>query len=207
MGTVNLINIVNCLKKEAKEELPYYPKTEYKNISNLYAAIYDNGSFATSCSTSILTNANECFMLISGLNCYGAYSHILYYINEDGIPHKEGFIDGRWSILTQNIKFGSNPYYYADVLFLKIDNCEIARSEELNNETCEKAFRDIVGKFLAIRHCKTTDEAKLTIKVLEMETEMHNNKNMSDFIKAYLTEESKKYKHILDDLKELLETK
>lgn len=207
MGTVNLINTVNCLKKEAKEELPYYPKIEYKSFSYLYAAIYDNGSFTTSCSSSILLNANECFMLISGLNCYGAYSHTLYYIDEDGIPHKESFIDGRWSILTQNIKFGSNPYYYADVLFLKIDNCEIARSEELNNETCEKAFRDIVGKFLAIRHCKTTDEAKLTIKVLEMETEMHNNKNMSDFIKAYLTEESKKYKHILDDLKELLETK
>ena len=200
MGNTNFINIVNILKEDAKEELPIYPgKFFYKSISFLYAAIFDIGSFSTSCSSSILINANECFMLVSGLNCFESYSHILYYIDDNGIPHKEGFIDGRWSIVTRNIRFGVNPYHYGDALFLNFDDVEIARSKELN-KTCENVFKDIVGKYLAIRHCKTLEEVKLSAKVLEMDKEMQSNKNMTDFIKAYLSEEIQMYKDILSKI-------
>ena len=77
MAKNDFISIVNKHKVEAKEALPSFPKAFYMSHSFLYVAIYDDGSFKTSCDNSILAEAEECFMLVSGITIYDECWHIL----------------------------------------------------------------------------------------------------------------------------------
>lgn len=200
MDKIDYVDIVNRLKVEAKEEFPSFPKV-VNCYSALYAAIYKDGSFSTSCSTDFLRNANECFMLMSSINNAGGCWYILYYIDNQGIPHKEGFIDGQWSIVVNDLGSGWNQRHG---IFLRYQDKEIARCEWKDSKSSEKPFGDIIRRYLTVRHCKTIDEAILSLKVLDLNIVIHHNADRMAFLNAYFSEEIKNYKGLLDELKVII---
>lgn len=201
MNKIDFIKIIGKLKEDAKEELPSFPEAFYMSYSFIYVAIYEDGSFETSCSTTILNNAIECFMLVSGFNNYGACWYILYYIDGDGVPHKDAYIDELWTISIDYLGSGDKRSYD---MSLRFDEMNITSSEWKDPKSSEKALRDIVGRYLAIRHCKTIEEARLCIEVIGLKKELQNQRNRTAYINAYLSEETNRYKKLLDDIKALI---
>jgi len=87
---------------------------------------------------------------------------------------------------------------------LRFDEMNITSSEWKDPKSSEKALRDIVGRYLAIRHCKTIEEARLCIEVIGLKKELQNQRNRTAYINAYLSEETNRYKKLLDDIKALI---
>ena len=203
MRKIDFKSIAKKLEVEAKEVLPTFQKAVH-SYSVLYAAIYEDGSFSTSCSSEFLRNANECFMLVSSTNNAGGCWYVLYYIDDIGIPHSEGFIDGQWSIVVNDLGSGWNRRYG---LFLRFQETEIARCEWKDSKSSENTFGEIIRRYLAVRHCETLDEAILSLKVIDLNTVVHHQADRIDYLNAYFSEEIKKYKGLLDELKVIIDKK
>ena len=198
MGRIDFTNILKQLKDEAKDALPNFPKAFYMSITALYVAIYDDDSFTTSCSTSILENAKECFLLVYGKNNAEATWYVLYYIDEDGIPHQEGYINDKWSLYIRESRYGGTLYHNLSLCFEGLD---VDNSEWLNPKDCEKALNEIIGKYLTMKKCKTIEEARLYSEVLAIKKEMIGNKNRDDFFLAKMSKEIEFYKELIEGLK------
>lgn len=198
MGKIDFVNIVKRLKEEAKDVLPQFPDAFYISITALYAAIYDDNSFLTSCSTGILDNAKECFLLVYGRNNADAVWYIFYHIDENGIPHQEGYIDDNWSISIGDSRYGGTSYHH---LSLRFDDCSVDKSEWIYPEDCEKALNDIIGKYLTMKNCKTIEEARLYSEVIALKKEMIGNKNREEFFHAKMSNEIEVYKDLIERLK------
>ena len=195
---IDFIKIAKQLKEDAKDALPFFPGVHYMTINPLYLAVNNDGSISTSCSTVILKDIVECFILVIGTNNAGGTWYILYYIDTNGIPHHEGYIDDRWSMSIEDSRYSGVTYYDFS---LRFDDSQVSKSTWINPKDSEKAFREIVSTFLTLRGCKTLKEAELFAEVIEKNKEMIAVKNRDEFLRALLSKEIDMYKELLDELK------
>lgn len=197
MGKVDFIELATYCAKRFKESHDGFGK-EYHHTH--YIAILEDDQVLCSTTPHLLEKAKQCVLLHEGTTSNWEYHYIIETINEEG-EVLNGDLGNNFSLNVDSIIKSTNPTIYLKIGDLVLYLCEKPWIEN---------FYKLWELFSRIKDIKSETEIKLIASLYKKNDDiLRLMKQMEDikFANHLLEQERDQYKDMLNEIKEMVESK
>lgn len=204
MRKQDFIKLATDCQKDEKEKYSKIPQTRY--VRTLFIAIMEDEQILISEKPNLLGDAKKCMLIheraeIAITNWY--YWYNIEFINEKG-EVSQNRIDDEFKL-----RITSSGRYENQVMFLESDNYG-GRTYYQCVRPWETSIKKVWALYMQLKNVKTEGERNLISRLFmkdEAILDLEKQVEEFEFMKVLLEEEKEGYKKLLDDIKELVETR